>query len=161
MTNSGETILHVEAQGPQWAGALVLLSWQPHETDALQQGLILLDHPSPQAGCSGAIRLGRLTDEAAIVVAEQALDRALLHAMPVATVQASVDRAVGRRGWRTWYRQHGAALGPTLRQAIATAMEAIERLTSQRPQGAGGLETRRRLVRYQGSLVPHVSEDLP
>jgi hypothetical protein len=124
-TDSGETILHVEAQGTQWASALLLLSWQPHETRALQQGLMLLDHPSPQAWCSGAIRLGRLTDEAEIVMAEQALDVALLHKIPVATVQTSVDRAVDRRGWRTWYRQHEDTLAPVLRQAIATALEEI------------------------------------
>jgi hypothetical protein len=97
-TDRGETILHVEAEGTPWASALQLLSWQPHETGALQQGLVLLDHPSPQAACSGAIHLGRLTDEAEIVVVEQALDLALLHAMPVARVQASIDRAVDRRG---------------------------------------------------------------
>jgi hypothetical protein len=123
-TDSGETILHVEAQGPQWDSALLLLSWQTHETSALQQGLVLLDHPSPQGWCYGAIRLGRLTDEAEIVVAEQALDVALLHEVPVATVQTSVDRAMDRRGWRMWYRQHGATLAPVLRQAIATALEA-------------------------------------
>jgi hypothetical protein len=134
-TDSGETILHVEAQGPQWAGALLLLSWQPHETRALQQGLVLLEHPSPPAWYSGAIRLGRLTDEAEIVVAEHALDIALLHEVPVTTVQTSVDRAVDRRGWRLWYRQQGDTLAPVLRQAIATALEASSRLTSQRPQG--------------------------
>ncbi|MCI0573721.1 MAG: hypothetical protein L0Y66_23545 [Myxococcaceae bacterium] len=69
-TNRGETILHVEAEGTPWASALLLLSWQPHETGALQQGLMLLDHPSPQAACSGAIHLGRLTDETEIVVVE-------------------------------------------------------------------------------------------
>jgi hypothetical protein len=122
-THSGETILHVEAAGPQWAGAFLLLSWQPHETGALQQGLVLLDHLSPQAWCYGAIHLGRLTDEAEIAVAEQALDLALLHKVPVATVQASIDRAADRRGWRTWYRQHGDTLGPALRQAVATALE--------------------------------------
>jgi hypothetical protein len=129
-TAGGETILYVEAEGMQWAGALLLLSWQPHETSALQQGLVLLEHPSPPAGCSGAIHLGRLTDEAEIVVAEQALDLALLHEMPVATVPASIARAVDRRGWRRWYRQHGATLAPVLRHAIATALEASERLTS-------------------------------
>ena len=161
LTDSGETILHVEAEGAPWARALLLLCWQPHDTGALQHGLVLLDHPSPQAACSGAIHLGRLTDEAAIAVAEQALNLALLYAVPVATVQASIDRAMDRRGWRTWYRQHGATLAPVLRQAIATALEASERLTAPRPPGASGLETIRRLVRYQGSLVPHVSEDLP
>jgi hypothetical protein len=122
-TDSGETILHVEAEGAPWAGSHILLSWQTHEASALQQGLVLLNHASSQVWCYGAIRLGRLTDEADIVVAEQALDVALLHEVPVATVQASVDRAVDRRGWRTWYRQHGDSLAPALRQAIATALE--------------------------------------
>lgn len=121
--DSGEAILHVEAEGTQWASALLLLSWQTHEASALQQGLVLLEHPSPETGCYGAIRLGRLTDEAEIIVAEQALDVALLHAVPVTTVQTSVDRAVDRRGWRTWYRQYGDTLAPVLRQAIATALE--------------------------------------
>ena len=85
---------------------------------------MLLDHPSLQAWCSGAIRLGRLTDEAEIVVAEHALDVALRQEIPVATVQASIDRAVDRRGWHTWYHQHGDSLAPALRQAIATALEA-------------------------------------
>jgi hypothetical protein len=134
-TDSGETILHVEAQGTPWASALLLVSWHPHETSALLQGLVLLDHPSPQAWCSGAIRLGRLTDEAEIVVVEQALDVTLLHEVPVTTVQTSVNRAVDRRGWRQWYRQHGATLAPALRQAIITALEESERLTSQHPQG--------------------------
>jgi hypothetical protein len=64
-----------------------------------------------------------LTAEAEIVVAEQALDLALLHEIPVATVQASIDRAVDRRSWRTWSRQHGDRLAPALRQAVATALE--------------------------------------
>ncbi len=122
-TDSGETILHVEAEGTRWAGALLLLSWQTHETSALQQGLVLLAQPSVQAACYGALLLGRLTEEADIVVAEQAIDITLLHELPVATVQASIDRAVDRRGWRTWYRQHKDALAPALRQAIATALE--------------------------------------
>ena len=53
-----------------------------------------------------------------------ALDLALLHAVSTATVQTSIDRAVDRRGWRTWYRQHGDSLAPALRQAVATALEA-------------------------------------
>ena len=84
---------------------------------------MLLDHPSLQAWCSGAIRLGRLTDEAAIVVAEHALDVALLPEVPVTTVQTSIDRAGDHRGWRTWYCQHGDSLAPALRQAVATALE--------------------------------------
>lgn len=56
-------------------------------------------------------------------MAEQALDVALLHEVPVTTVQTSVDRAVDRRGWRMWYRQYKDALGPALRQAVATALE--------------------------------------
>jgi hypothetical protein len=124
-TNSGETLLHVEAEGTPWAGALLLVSWQPHATGALQQGLVLLAHPSPPAWCAGAIRLGRLTAEAEIVVAEQALDVALLHEVPVTTVQTSIARAVDRRGWRRWYRQYGDNLAPALQQAIATLLEAI------------------------------------
>lgn len=123
ITESGETMLYVEAEGAQWAWALVFLSWQTHEAGALQHGLVLLERPSPQGWCSGAIRLGRLTDEAEIVVAEQALDVALLHDIPLATVQASIDRAVDRRGWRTWYRRQQDALGPALCRAIATALE--------------------------------------
>ena len=52
-TDSGEALLHVEAEGLQWAGALLLLSWQTHEASALQEGLVLLDHPSPQGGATG------------------------------------------------------------------------------------------------------------
>lgn len=124
-TDSGETLLHVDAEGVQWAGALLLLSWQIHEASALQEGLVLLHHPSPQVGCYGSIRLGRLSDETEIVISEQALDVALLHELPVATVQASVDRAVDRRGWRTWYRQYKDALGSALRQAVASALEEV------------------------------------
>ena len=112
MTHSGETLLHVEAEGAQWASALLLVSWQTHETRALQQGLVLLAHPSPPVLCSGALHLGRLTDEAAIVVAEHALDVALLQEVPVTTVQTSIDRAGDRRGWRRWYCQHGDSLAP-------------------------------------------------
>jgi hypothetical protein len=122
---------------------------------------VLLDHPSPKAWGYGAIRLGRLTDEAEIVVAEQALDVALLHEVSTATVQTSIDRAVDRRGWRTWYRQHGDSLAPTLRQAIAPVLEETSMPTAQRLQGDGGLETLRRLVRHQGSPGPNFSEELP
>jgi hypothetical protein len=123
-TASGDTCLHLEAVGAQWADALVLLSWQPHEASALQQGLVLLSPPAPSGPCAGAMTLGRLTEEADVVILEQPLDRALLPALAVPLVVASIDRALDRRGWRTWYARYGATLPPALRQAIAAALEA-------------------------------------